>query len=69
MVKGGNSNIYEYQESYLYIHTYIYEETQTRIYIYTYIYMYVQPVPEKTGLKMVNEMQIEILNGGDILFN
>jgi len=26
----------------------------------------VQPVPEKMRLEMVNEMQIEILNGGEI---
>ena len=29
----------------------------------------VQPVPKKMRLEMVNEMQIEILNGGEILVN
>jgi len=29
----------------------------------------VQSVPEKMRLEMVNEMQIEILNGGEILVN
>jgi len=30
---------------------------------------HVQPVPWKMRLEMVKEMQIEILNGGDILVN
>ena len=32
-------------------------------------HMYVQPVPWKMRLEMVKEMQIEILNGGEILVN
>jgi len=28
-----------------------------------------QPIPEKMRLEMVNEMQIEILNGGESLIN
>jgi len=30
---------------------------------------FVQPVPEKMRLEMLVKMQIEILNGGDILVN
>ena len=30
---------------------------------------FIQPVPAKMRLEMVNEMQIDILNGGEILVN
>jgi len=44
------------------------------MYIKMYIHMYhectnIQPVPWKMRLRMVKEMQIEILNGGEILVN
>ena len=40
-----------------------------RIYIYIHILMYMQPVPKKMRLEIVNKMQIEIPNGGEILVN
>jgi len=49
------------------INTYIYMLRD--IYIYWDLYIYIQPVPAKMRLEMGNEMQIEILNGGEILVN
>ena len=58
-----------YTYMYIYIHIYIYVYTYIYIYIYIYTYIYVQPVPEKMRLEMLVGMQIEILNGEEILVN
>jgi len=40
-----------------------------RIYTHDSAHMTVQPVPEKMRLEMLVGMQIEVLNGGEVLVN
>jgi len=67
--------------TYLYVHMYTYKYASTwlrncrvsisakNVYIYTHICKYIQLVPGKMRPEMVKEIQIEILNGGEILVN